>query len=112
MLQVPDFNLQLATWNLSHTTYFGTNSKQADGDKKLVKVYYFCHPLYGKEVEIIAHVTRANEHYYIISFFDNSKVYIPTWMTDPFICQQLCVEKEPNCSLNALRCLRKYLDCF
>lgn len=86
--------------------------KQAGIDKKLVKVYYFCHPLYGKEVEVIAHTTRADDHFYVISFFGKSKVYMPTWMADPIICQQLCIEKEPNCSLTTLHLLRKYLDCF
>jgi len=99
-------------WTLSQTTYFGTNPIQADSDKKLVKVYYLCHPLYGKEVEVIAHCCRANNHFYILSFFGNSKVYMPTWMADPFICQQFCIEKEPHCSLTALRSLKEYLDCF
>ena len=99
-------------WNKSQTTYFGTNTKQADSDQKLTKVYYFCHPLYGKEVEIISHANRANDHFYIISFFGNSKVYLPTWMADPLVCQQFCIEKEPNCSLAALQSLREYLDCF
>jgi hypothetical protein len=99
-------------WRLSHTTYFGTNPNQAGSDKQLIQVHYFCHPLYGKKVAIIAQAKRANDHFYIISFFDNSKVYLPTWMTDPLVCQQFCVEQEPSCSLTALQSLREYLDCF
>ena len=67
--------------------------RPAASDQQLINVYYFCHPLYGKEVEIISHAKRANGDFYIISFFVNSKVYLPTWMADPLIYQQFCIKK-------------------
>ena len=99
-------------WCLQHTAYFAGNTKKADISQKSIKVHYICHPLYGKEVEIIGHSTKGNERFYIISFFDNSKVYLPVWMTDPLVCQHCVIQDEAICSLTALRSLKDLLNNF
>lgn len=48
-------------------------------------------------------------YYYIITLFDNSRIYLPEWMTDPLICQTHELKEEPVCSLNALNSLQKFL---
>ena len=98
---------------LQHTTYFARNSKQEDKiQPRSIKVHYFCHPLYGKEIKILGHSSRGSDKFYIVSFFDNSNGYLPVWMTDPLICQQCVVREEPVCSLAALRRLQDVLNHF
>ena len=96
--------------NQRHTTC----SVRKHGAKNLVKrveeVHYRFHPLYGHEVEVIFSSKRAGENVYLISFIDNTNVYLPAWMTDPLICQNHVVTKEPFCSLSALIQLREFLD--
>ena len=99
-------------WIKSQTTYFASKVNVESCDQETITVHYFCHPCFGKQVEIVGHLKRNNERYYIITFFENSKVFIPTWMTDPIFCQQLHLEKKPYCSLTALQSLSEYLDCL
>jgi len=104
--------LLLATWNLPHTTYFAGKLKQGSGEPESIKVHYPYHPLYGQEVKVVRRWTKGNKRFYVISFFDNTNVHLPTWMTDALICQRYIVQKEPHCALAALRSLIDFFDHF
>lgn len=77
---------------------------------EVLKVHYFCHPLYGKEVEVLERQRHGGEYYYLVLFFDNSRWLLPAWMTDEVICRALVVQARPVCSLSALRSLGEHLD--
>ncbi|NIT58260.1 MAG: hypothetical protein GWN00_19135, partial [Aliifodinibius sp.] len=84
-------------WNLQHTTYFAGKAKQESGETESVKVYYPYHPLYGRELKVIRRCRRGDKRFYVVSFFDNTNIYLPTWMTDASICQHYVVQKAPYC---------------
>ena len=66
--------------------------------------------MYGQEVEVLGSRTCGDEIYYLIKLFDNSKVYLPSWMTDETECKHCVVQTSPVCSLKALRALRQFID--
>ena len=76
---------------------------------KTVKIHYFCHPLYNEEVNFLYRIKRDGHYYYIIMLFDNSRVYLPEWMTDLFVCKTHELKEKPVCSLDALSSLHKFL---
>jgi len=67
-----------------------------------VKIRYFLHPLYQKEVRVVDKRNYIDEQYYLIEFFDNVIVYLPLWMTDAEYCNSCKISEEPLCSLKAL----------
>ena len=67
-----------------------------------VKIEYFLHPLYQKEVRVVDKRNYIDEQYYLIEFFDNMVVYLPLWMTDAEYCNSCKISEEARCSLKAL----------
>jgi len=92
------------------TIRFETASKGSS--QKVVKIHYFCHPLYQKEVPCLNSLKKAGQHYYIIVLFDKSRTYLPQWMTDPIVCRTCKLQEQPVCSVNALKSLKKFLNRF
>ena len=72
----------------------------------MVKIHYFCHPFYQKEVPVLYRSKKDGHHYYLIELFDNTRTHLPEWMTDPIICQTCELKEDPVCSLNALNSLK------
>ena len=75
----------------------------------MVKIYYFLHPLYQKDVEVIGKRTFISDKYYLIKFFDKT-IYLPVWMTDSDYCSTLTISEHPQCDLKSLHELRLQLD--
>jgi hypothetical protein len=94
----------------SKTRVFVQTLRTACFTENAVRVHYFCHPLYGKEVEVFSQYKCSGETFYLISLFDNSRVFLPAWMADADVCQSCVVQAAPVCSLKALRDLRALLD--
>jgi hypothetical protein len=92
------------------TTRFGSFS--AGSTQKVVKIHYFCHPLYNKEVAVLYRFKKAGQHYYMVTLFDKTRAYLPEWMTDPISCQSCELQQQPVCSLSALYSLKKFLNRF
>ena len=92
------------------TRFVGFSNKKSP---KKLQVCYFCHPLYKKkEVTYLYRRKWNGSYYYIITLSDNSRAFLPEWMTDPFICKNLELKEEPVCSLNALNSLHEFLKHF
>ena len=74
-----------------------------------VKIHYFLHPLYQKNVEVVDNRTFVSDKYYLIKFFDKI-IYLPVWMTEPDYCSTLTISENPQCDLKALHKLRLQID--
>ena len=75
-----------------------------------IKVHYFLHPLYGREVQILKELKFRSEKVFVAPLFDKAVVHLPSWMSDPDYCSSCKTQEQPEASLDALRCLRKFLD--
>ena len=80
--------------------------------QQTVKICYFLHPLHLRDVEILKELNFGFEKVYLIKLFDNSETHLPAWMTDPEYCDLCRVQDKGECSLSALRELRKFLNCL
>jgi hypothetical protein len=98
--------------NHRNTARFGKNKKAEKTTRQRVKIHYKFHPLFNQQVEVIFSCTKGNEKLFLISFIDKTHIFLPTWMTDPLICQNHIVRQQPVCSLAALLSLRAFLDQF
>jgi hypothetical protein len=68
------------------------------------------HPLYPNEVTVLNERQMTSGKFYTIQLFDNSRVLLPAWMTDPEICNLCVLQDQPGVSLAALQDLRRLLD--
>ncbi len=74
-----------------------------------IKVHYFLHPLYQREVKVVDKRHFVHEQYYLIELFDKI-TFLPTWMTDPTYCSNLTLRENAQCSLKALYELSLLID--
>lgn len=91
------------------TLYSSNTQHSAQEHAFEVVVHYPHHPLAGKRISVIRHLTYADRPHFVVEGPDNGRLLLPAWMTEP-AAGALPTVAIPRLSIDALLALRRLID--